>query len=78
MRNGESPSVTVVRAIAIREGVDPVELDPPLHEVVDPSALNCLFQENGRSSDHLALEFTYDTYRVRVTGTDPEVEVTER
>ncbi|WP_160165593.1 HalOD1 output domain-containing protein [Natronobacterium lacisalsi] len=37
MRNGESPSITVVRAIAIREGVDPVELDPPLHEVVDSS-----------------------------------------
>jgi hypothetical protein len=39
----ESTRTRVVRAIAERESVDPIRLDPPLNEVVDPDALDAMF-----------------------------------
>lgn len=41
----EVPASThVIRLVAELEGVDPLSLDPPLNEVVDPDALDMLFE----------------------------------
>ena len=40
----ESASEAVVRAVADARGRDPIEL-PPLHNVIDPDALNELFSD---------------------------------
>lgn len=37
-----SISVAVIETIADAEGVDPIELDTPLHEAIDPRALERL------------------------------------
>lgn len=65
-RPGTDASVTrrVVEAVAEREGVDPVELKPPLHSALDPDALETLFDHPG--SEALNLEFSYCGYDVVV------------
>lgn len=58
-------SATVVAAIAEHEHVDPMDLDPPLFDVVDPDALDGLFNDtatNGR------VTFTYRGADVTVTS----------
>lgn len=60
-----APSATIIAAIAEREGVDPVDLDVSLHEVVDPDALDVLFVR-GRPDAEVYVEFTFAGYRVAV------------
>lgn len=38
-------SVAVVSAVSSAVGIDPTDLDPPLYDVVDPDALDTLFQD---------------------------------
>ncbi len=38
------PSLHVVERIAEADGVDPIDLEPPLHDVVDTSSLDRLFK----------------------------------
>lgn len=64
MRIGDAPSVHVVQEIATAEEIDPTELRP-LHEVLDPDALDELI--HGASAD-LTVEFAYGGYSVRVDG----------
>lgn len=54
-------SMRVVHAVAAQENVDPAELQPPLHAVVDADALDELFPLGGADSSSLArsVEFTY-------------------
>lgn len=62
----ESLSQRVVEAVADAKDVDPLDLEVPLYEAVDPDALDSLF----RASDDLegVIEFTYYDYQVRVTA----------
>lgn len=62
-----SPSEDVVRKIADRESVDPLEL-PPLYESVDPEALDALVETGDRSGSVRKIEFVYNDYSVHVTG----------
>lgn len=62
----------VLTAIAEEADTDPVELDRPLFEVIDPDSLNALFQRHGND---VTVEFTYLEYRVQVVG-DGDVTVT--
>lgn len=39
-------SQTVVEAVAEAEGVRPVELTPPLYDIIDPDALDRIFDNN--------------------------------
>ncbi|WP_120246992.1 HalOD1 output domain-containing protein [Halopiger aswanensis] len=72
-----NPVVRVVNAVADREGVDPVELTPPLHSVIDTDALDALFQSPSQQDrSKVCVEFRYKGYLVRVTGSD-EVEVVD-
>lgn len=68
-------SETVVTAVAQATGVDPLDLDP-LYNVVDPDALNRIFDSTGTSSPaSVELSFTMAGCQVVVRG-DGEVVVT--
>lgn len=51
----------VIHAIAAEEGVEPTELDSPLADVIDPDALETIFQ-----ADTGVLTFEFCGYRVTV------------
>lgn len=76
------PSRAIVEAIAQREGVDATEIAPPeyepLYAVVNPEALDALFEQDlaSESSRSLAVGFEYEGYDVVVHG-DGRVEVSE-
>lgn len=57
----------VLEAVADARGTDPLELDRPLYDVVDPDALDALFAADD-GTDTLRVEFTYGGYRVTVRG----------
>lgn len=60
-------SSAVVQALAAHEGVDRTALVPRLYDVLDPDALNALFQGE-RSADAPTVSFTYNDCRVSITG----------
>lgn len=61
-------SETIVELIADLEGVDPVELTPPLYSVINPDALESLFDTSASDesppSGHVC--FHYCGYEIRV------------
>lgn len=61
----ESVSQTVVGAVAEATDVDPLALDPPLYEVIDPDALDRLFD---KARSEVQIEFTMAGCQVRVHG----------
>lgn len=64
----EQLSWTVIETVADAEGVDPLEL-PPLYSVVDPDALETLFQPRTELQDTTArVVFTYHGHEVTVTA----------
>ena len=72
-RSGQQPeslTAEVLGAVADRKGVDPVDLEPPLHDVVDPDALEALFADSihGTVRETVAAEFTYRGHRVLIDG----------
>ncbi|MFD1515761.1 HalOD1 output domain-containing protein [Halomarina rubra] len=56
-------STRVIRQVADREAVEPMRLDPPLNDVVDPDALDNLFERTAPGGYVL---FEYCGYAVRV------------
>lgn len=65
----ERISTTVVAAVADAEGVPPTDVNPPLYRVVDPDALNRLFETKWDSSeDGPHVSFTYSGYEVTIRG----------
>jgi len=65
---GASLSIAIVEAIAERAAVDPLDLDRPLYDVIDPEAVARLFpvDGDGRPVTEGHLNFTYGPYTVRV------------
>ncbi len=60
-------SVRVVQGVAAREGIDPIDLEPPLHAVVDTDALDALYRPaDDGSRMPVAVEFSYRGYRIRI------------
>ena len=57
------PTDAVIRAVAIVNDVDPVELDVPLFESVDPDALDRLFES---PAEALSTTFHYHGHDVAV------------
>lgn len=68
-----SVSLRVVDAIAAKEGVPPSSLQPPLASVIDPTALDSLFDPTTGRQPRRAC-FHYPGYHVEVTS-DREVSV---
>ena len=71
MGTGVSPSHSIVTQIATIEDVPPTDLEPPLHDVIDPDALDRLLDSNYRhaSDESVSVEFTYRGHSVYVDAT---------
>lgn len=69
-RGGESVTGRVVREVAEREGVDPIELTPPLNTAVDTDALESMFSDSvsGKRREGIRIEFDYCGYDIVVEG----------
>lgn len=69
---GTPPTQAIIEAIASAEGVDIMELRPPAYEplysVVDPEALDLLFNEHPpeENDSDIQVAFTYEGYDVIV------------
>ena len=62
-----APSMRVVDCVAAANGVEPEDLDPPLHEAVDPSALDSLFDAAGDArAANSSVTFRYAGHEVTV------------
>ena len=73
--DGEPLSVRIVREVAAHDGVDPMELSPPLFHAIDPAALDALFEPTESSGSRTGrVTFTYDGKQVTVDG-DGAVEI---
>jgi len=57
-------SLAIVEHIAKLEDTEPEELTPPLYDVINPDALDTLFQPASTAT----LEFAFQGYTVRVTS----------
>jgi len=74
----ESVCEAVVLAVADAEGVNPDDLPLSLYDVIDPDALESLFDDAEHAAEsNLSITFTYDDWDVHVYG-DGEVSVIER
>lgn len=60
---GSSICQTIVESIAEAEGTDPIELTPPLYEVIDPDSLESLFANKQALGKII---FSYNSYQVSV------------
>lgn len=67
VERSESPSNLVVESIAREEDVDPLNLEVPLYEAIDPDALDALFQSD---DDAFSGRITFEYYGYEVTVSD--------
>lgn len=79
MTHDISPSEKVLDTIAKRDGVSPVDVEPPLYDVIDPEALDALFRdsEDGTTDPERRIVFRYSGYHVSVSGSG-DVRIAER
>jgi hypothetical protein len=66
----ESLTTTVVRAVADAKGIDPLDLEECLHDVIDPEALERLFMPIDNGTRRGVVVFRLAGCRVEVDGTD--------
>ncbi|MFC4437667.1 MULTISPECIES: HalOD1 output domain-containing protein [Natrialbaceae] len=66
MAHADELPLVIAERIAEREGLTPINLQPPLYESVDTDALEALLDS---SNDAISVSFTYRGYTVHVDGT---------
>jgi hypothetical protein len=71
------PTTAVIEAIAEHEGLDPLDLDQPLYEVIDTDALDSIIGEGKDGLSEVTVQFSYNGCRVHATS-DGSVEVNPR
>jgi len=72
--DGATPVYTaVVEAVAAEKEVDPLSLEPPLYDVLDPEALHSLCRSPSRVQTPLRIRFSYANCTVTV---DSEGDIT--
>ncbi|MFB1065028.1 HalOD1 output domain-containing protein [Natrinema sp. H-ect4] len=77
MVEGKAVSMRVIEKVADREGMNPVEMNPPLHTVIDTEALDALFQSTPSAArGDGTIKFQYRGYKIQVDSSG-EVEVGE-
>lgn len=75
MAEPTSLSTEIVERVAAREGVDPLDLDAKLYDVIDGDALDALADSvRDRRSENLLVQFTYLGYTVTVDGGEVAVD----
>jgi len=69
-QSSRSVSEDIIRTVAAREGTDPVALETPLFDAIDPDALDALFARasDGAPSAVTSLGFEFAGYRIQVDG----------
>ncbi|MDQ2052306.1 HalOD1 output domain-containing protein [Natronolimnohabitans sp. A-GB9] len=76
-----APTEAIVEAIAAHEGVDVTDIEPPaydpLYTVVNPEALDRLFQTPVDSEGAVRVVLEYEGYEITVDS-DGDVEVVDR
>jgi len=73
----QSASEAVIEAVARRVGIDPLELDTPLYDAVNPDELDALLDGTARPDrSPVEVTFQYYGYTVTVDG-DRAVTLTE-
>lgn len=70
---GSPVSERIIETVAVREGVDPVDLQTPLYEAIDTEALDAMFAATDGDIHSLEVEFTYCGHELRVTHEDVEI-----
>ncbi|MFC4988246.1 HalOD1 output domain-containing protein [Saliphagus infecundisoli] len=65
----ETPTTAVVTAIADVRGVETADVTP-LHDSVDPDALNGLFESTSRRSRAGTVTFDHDGHRIELSFDD--------
>lgn len=74
----DSDSLTqeIVQKIADLEGVEPLDLETPLYEAIDPEALEALLTDTitGERRDNVSVEFQYYGYDI-VVDSDGEIAI---
>lgn len=71
----DSVSVQIVKEVAAHEGIDPVDVTPPLHAVVNTSALDALFDPTNTGHQRTGrVAFAYRGHTV-VVENDEDVKV---
>lgn len=67
--DGHQVSTQILEAVADHNGVDPLELRPPLYETVDPEALEALFAPTAAGTERSGrIEFTYAGCRITLVA----------
>lgn len=74
-----SLTLEIVTEVAAQHGVDPIDLEPPLDDIVDTDALEALFSDSldGTTRETVAVEFTYCGHRVVVDEGTVHVEAAD-
>ncbi|WP_049971489.1 HalOD1 output domain-containing protein [Haladaptatus cibarius] len=71
-------SEAVVQAISQVNGVDPLELDSPLYDTIDPDALDRLFQPTPTTKRDIESKISFTVAGCEVTITDNRVVAAKR
>jgi len=65
----QSLSLKIVDKVAEREGVQPEELNPPIHYAINTDALDSLYDASDSDRSPSRVEFVYNGYTVTVDST---------
>ncbi|GAA0246121.1 HalOD1 output domain-containing protein [Haladaptatus pallidirubidus] len=71
-------SEAVIHAISRVNGVDPLELDSPLYDTIDPDALDRLFQPTPTAARDIKSSVSFTVAGCEVTITDNRVVAAKR
>ncbi|WP_222913745.1 HalOD1 output domain-containing protein [Natrinema sp. SYSU A 869] len=75
MQPNQSLSLKIVDKVAEREGVQPEELNPPIHYAINTDALDSLYEASNSDRNPSKVEFVYKGYTVTVDSTgDVDIE----
>ncbi|MFC6768627.1 HalOD1 output domain-containing protein [Natrinema soli] len=66
MQPNQSLSLKIVDKVAEREGVQPEELNPPIHSAINTDALDSLYDARDSERNPSTIEFAYNGYTVTV------------
>lgn len=66
----DAACAAILEAVAEAKDVDPIEIDTPLYDVIDPDAVDRLFEKTGRQPGVRGgqLSFRYEDCRITVYG----------
>lgn len=67
-QEGDSVVSEIVSAVAAREGIDPIDLRPPLYTVVDTDSLETLFRD---AEPSVAVTFGYRDWEITIPRDGP-------